>query len=279
MGKPKDSLLTIAWRDNVLTIRGRRIPGEQIDVQYLEAFCRPGSAARSWGETVIPHETELIRSGGGNTELELKSTLADGVTVGHVITARGDEVDFRLEAHNPTDRRSQAHWAQPCIRVGRFTGLADHPNRYEYIRKCFVFIDGRPTRLPTPCWATEGLYTPGQVWCPRDVPRGDVNPRPLSPLTPSNGLIGCFSADERMILATAWQPYQELFQGVITCIHSDFRIGGLEPKETKRIRGRIYLTAADVSSLLARYANDFPEHRAASVGDCQVAGQAGKGRK
>ena len=28
-------------------------------------------------------------------------------------------------------------------------------------------------------------------------------------------------------LATAWEPYQELFQGVIVCMHSDFRIGGL----------------------------------------------------
>ena len=29
-------------------------------------------------------------------------------------------------------------------------------------------------------------------------------------------------------MATAWEPYQELFQGVIVCLHSDFRIGGLE---------------------------------------------------
>ena len=70
--------------------------------------------------------------------------------------------------------------------------------------------------MPTSRWATEARYTPGQVWRPRHVPSADVNPRPLSPLTPDNGLIGCFSADERMILATAWQPYQELFQGIIS---------------------------------------------------------------
>ena len=60
-------------------------------------------------------------------------------------------------------------------------------------------------------------------------------------------------------MAVAWEPYQEIFQGVITCIHSDFRLGGLEPGETKHIRGKIYLTTADTNALLARYERDFPE--------------------
>jgi hypothetical protein len=98
------------------------------------------------------------------------------------------------------------------------------------------------------------------VWCPAAVPRTDVNPRPLNPLVPSNGLIGCFSADEKMIFATAFEPYQELFQGVIRCLHSDFRLGGLEPGETKMIRGKIYVVTNDVPALVARYAKDFPEH-------------------
>ena len=62
------------------------------------------------------------------------------------------------------------------------------------------------------------------------------------------------------ILATAWEPYQELFQGVIVCIHSDFRIGGLRSGETKVARGKIYVVAADVDALLTRYRRDFPEH-------------------
>jgi hypothetical protein len=53
-----------------------------------------------------------------------------------------------------------------------------------------------------------------------------------------------------------------LFQGVITCIHSDFRLGGLSPGESKEIRGKIYLVDADEQSLLKRYENDFPEHAA-----------------
>jgi hypothetical protein len=62
-----------------------------------------------------------------------------------------------------------------------------------------------------------------------------------------------------MILASAWEPYQELFQGVGICIHSDFRIGGLEPKETKHIRGKIYIVKADPDALVKRYERDFPE--------------------
>jgi hypothetical protein len=72
-------------------------------------------------------------------------------------------------------------------------------------------------------------------------------------------LIGCYSADEKMILATAWEPYQELFQGVIVCLHSDFRIGGLKPGERKQMRGKMYIVPADEKALVARYRRDFPE--------------------
>jgi hypothetical protein len=63
-----------------------------------------------------------------------------------------------------------------------------------------------------------------------------------------------------MLLATAWEPYQELFQGVIVCIHADFRIGGLAPHESKTIRGKIYILPNDIPALLRRYQQDFPEH-------------------
>src|SRR6185436_13241956 len=92
--------------------------------------------------------------------------------------------------------------------------------------------------------------------------RTDVNPRPLSSLVPSNGLIGCFSGDDKLIFATAWEPYQELFQGVGRCLHSDFRLGGLQPGETKKVRGKIYIVPNDVPALLKRYQKDFPEHSA-----------------
>ena len=217
--------LQLSWSKNYLEIRGEHIPGEKLRILYIEAYCRPGSSDRDWRETVIGHTTELVSLSDDRRKLQLKCTLRDGVTVDHVISAGKDEIDFRLTTTNPTNNASQAHWAQPCIQVASFTGR----DQKTYLKKCFVFLDGQLERMPTKNWATEARYTPGQVWAPKQIDRDDLNPRPISALIPSNGLIGCNSADEKTILATAWQPYQELFQGVITCIHSDFCIGGLAP--------------------------------------------------
>ena len=255
-----DNGLTCTWTNGMLTIHGNRIPGGSVKIHYLEAYCRPGSTDRDWHETVIGHKTDLISSSKDRKRIELKCVLNDGVSVKHVITCKGDEVDFQLTAHNPTDEPSLAHWAQPCIRVGRFTGEDQTDDKYAYIKRCFIFLNGKQQFLPVGHWATEARYTPGQVWCPCNVPRNDINPRPLSSDVPDNGLIGCCSTDNSMILATAWEPYQELFQGVIRCIHSDFRIGGLRPGETKQIRGKLYIVKNDIKVLLKRYRNDFPEH-------------------
>jgi hypothetical protein len=252
----KPEKLMLSWADNYLTIRGPRLPKEGVRVQYLEAYCRPGSTDRDWAETVIKHKTKLISASDDGQGIKLRCTLEDGVIVTHEITAGEDEVRFELVATNPTDSVSEAHWAQPCIRVDNFTGLGQK----DYLPSCFIFLDGRLARLPSQPWADKARYTPGQVYCPKHVNRRDVNPRPLSELVPSNGLIGCFSQDGDTILATAWEPYQELFQGVAVCIHSDFRIGGLRAKETKKIRGKFYFVKADPADLLRRYQRDFPEH-------------------
>ena len=141
---------------------------------------------------------------------------------------------------------------------GKFTGTgADAaPDKYTYI-KSFIYLDGKRAMMPTQGWGTEARYIPGQVWAGPGVPRADVNPRPLHPAVPSNGLIGCYSADGSMIFATAFEPYQELFQGVIRCLHSDFRLGGLKPGERLEIRGKIYIVKNDEKALLKRY-NRFP---------------------
>lgn len=255
--------LTLERTNHWLIIRGAKLPGE-IRINYLEAYCRAGSTEADWVKhTVIPHRNEFISMNADSTELRLKDTLQDGVTVEHVITAREDEVDFRLVARNPGSKRSEAHWAQPCVRLSAFMGFDEKTagDTEDYLSRCFIFLDGKLTRLPTRDWATKARYVPGQTWCPAHVPRTDVNPRPLSPLVPSNGLIGAFSADEKWIFATAWEPYQELFQGVARCLHSDLRLGGLMPGERKEIRGKIYLTTNGATALLKRYAKDFPEHQ------------------
>jgi hypothetical protein len=261
---PKPTL-TLAREQNWLIIRGPQIPSGEIRINYLEAYCRAGSTDADWDtHTVIKHTSEVLSRSEDRKTLRIRDTLADGVTVEHTITAGDDEVDFRLVAHNPAATRSEAHWAQPCVRLGAFTGFAsESPDLDDYLGKCFVFLDGQLARMPTREWAKTARYIPGQVWCPRGVPRTDVNPRPLSPLVTSNGLIGVFSGDEKTIFAVAWEPYQELFQGVARCVHSDFRLGGLQPGETKNIRGKMYIVPNDVPALLARYGKDFPEQAAA----------------
>lgn len=259
---PPRADLRIAWAKNFLTIRGENLPGDEIAIHYLEAYCRPGSTDRDWGETVVGHTTELVEASEDGKTIRLRDKLRDGVIVDHVLTASGDEIDFQLTARNPTDRESAAHWAQPCMRVDKFTGAGNADARAlvpAYAKKCFLFLDGKLTRMPTAPWADKARYIPGQVYSAPGVDRNDVNPRPLSELVPSSGLCGCFSADERQILAVAWEPYQEIFQGVIACIHSDFRVGGLKAGETKKIRGKLYVVPSDVAALVKRYEGDFPE--------------------
>ena len=98
--------LKLHWEREYLTISGP-FPSGSLTVMYLEAFCRPGGHERNWNETVIRHTTELLESDGEGARLRLRSTLADGVVVDHVITSGEDEVDFRLVARNPTKRASE----------------------------------------------------------------------------------------------------------------------------------------------------------------------------
>jgi hypothetical protein len=262
---PAGMLLELAYEDgHYLVIRGPNLPGREIRINYLEAYCRAGSTDADWDKhTVVPHRVKLLSISEDRRLLRLRDTLEDGVIVEHTVTASDGEVDFRLVARNPGTKRSEAHWAQPCVRLAAFMGFDPKgPDLDDYLPKGFIFLDGKLTRLSeVKPWAKTARYVPGQTWCPIGVPRTDVNPRPLSPLVPSNGLIGAFSADEKWIFATAWEPYQELFQGVIRCLHSDFRLGGLQPGETKNVRGKIYVVPNDVTALVARYTRDFPEHQ------------------
>lgn len=254
--------LTLDWNENILTVSGPAIPTGSISIRYIEAYCRPNSHETDWTEhTVIGHHTEMLSRSFDHSRLYMRCTLDDGVVVDHFITAGADQVDFRVTAHNPTGRASLAHWAQPCVRVGDFTGFgeADTADAYAYIQRCFIFLDEDLARMPTKDWATQARYTPGQVWRAPGVSAADVNPRPLNPHVPTLGLIGCYATDEKTVLATAWEPYQELFQGVIRCIHADFRIGGLDPGETKYIRGKLYIVPADIPRLIARYRRDFED--------------------
>ena len=114
--------LKLHWAKNYLTISEDHLPGGEMKIHYLEAYCRANSQTTDWSKhTVVPQDTPRFTQ---CRWLPAKTAMRGQrrVTVEHVITATHDEVDFRLTAQNPTNKRSAAHWAQPCIRVGKFTG-------------------------------------------------------------------------------------------------------------------------------------------------------------
>ena len=83
----QERALSLSWQNEMLTIRGAHLPGGELSVWYLEAFCRPGSTHRDWKETVIPHKTRLIEASTDGRLIRLRSVLDDGVTVDHEIRA------------------------------------------------------------------------------------------------------------------------------------------------------------------------------------------------
>ena len=250
--------LSLSWSNNMLRVSGPNLPGGYIDTWYLEAFCRSGSTDRDWNKTTIPHKTELLSA--APQRLKLRTKVEPNVTVEHEILAREDEVEFRLTARNDGREFVDVQWFQPCTRVDRFTG----GNQQNYIEKSFIFTaDGLKFLHQLPR-AEDAIYRGGQVYVPSGVPMEDVNPRPISTIRPANDLIGCVSKDGKQIFATAWNSTQELFQGVIVCLHNDPRIGGLKPGEKKELRGKMYFLPNDPERLLERYRRDFGASRGQS---------------
>jgi len=253
MTKRSDSLY-VQWKNNTLTISGEDLPGKKMNINYLEAFCKTGSTNRKWEETTIPHKTELISTEDNDKHIKLRTIVKPGIEVMHDIRAGKDEVEFSLVIHNNGDKAIDIDWFQPCISVDQFTNRKQE----DYISRCFIFTGSGLTTLDKTRRTEEAVYKGGQVYVPAGINLKDVNPRPISPDQPVNGLIGCFSDDNKYIMATAWDNYQELFQGIFVCIHSDPRIGGLKAGEVKKLRGKLYIVENDPEKLLQRYRRDFP---------------------
>jgi hypothetical protein len=246
-----ESKLKLSWEKNWLTISGGRIAGGDLKIHYLEAYCRSGSTNQKWEKTCFTHKTTAIAS--EPNRIALRCEVDAGVVVEHELVAGIDDVTIRIKAKNSSDRFCDVQWAQPCARVDSFTGL----DQDDYFKRCFIYLDHRPTMLDQTRRTDKALYVPGQVYVPSGVNRADVNPRPLSPDLPSENLIGCYSADGKQIFAMAFDSTQELFQGVGVCIHADFRIGGLKPGESKSIFGKCYVFDGDAKTLLARFRREF----------------------
>jgi len=244
--------LSISWTNNMLRITGPNVPGDYVNIWYLEAFCRSGSTHQDWSKTTIPHKTELLSAEGGK-KLRLRTKVEPSVVVEHEIIAGHDDVDFRVIARNEGKDFVDVQWFQPCMRVDRFSGL----NQTNYIAKSFIFTAKGLQTLDKLPRNEEAIYRGGQVYVPAGIPMEDVNPRPISSIRPANALIGSFSADGKQLLAMAWDQTQELFQGVIVCLHNDPRIGGLKPGEKRELHGKVYILPNDPDALVRRFRADF----------------------
>ena len=53
--------LKLHWAKNYLTISGDHLPGGEIKIHYLEAYCRANSQTTDWSKhTVVGHKTRLV---------------------------------------------------------------------------------------------------------------------------------------------------------------------------------------------------------------------------
>jgi hypothetical protein len=266
-----DERLQISWTNNLLTVRSPKLPGSKVEIWYPEAFCRKGSTDRDWSETVLPQKTVILSNSptslpGTSTRrteiidstLGFETTIRSNVIVDHAVSAGSDSVLFEWLIRNKGDSAVDLEWFQPaCIRVEKFTGC----NQSNYTAKSFIFTERGLTMLDESDRRpeTEARYHGGQVYVPKGINTNDINPRPLCRDQPTNGLIGCFSADGKSLLAVGSDSTHELFEGVYVCLHSDPHVGGLKPHETKTIHSKIYFMTNDIPALLKRYQADFPK--------------------
>jgi hypothetical protein len=201
--EPATAPLTLDWADRYLTISGDPESGNAV----------PGDAIRI-------HYLEAYCRGGSTDRDWAETVIPHQTKVISAGTRDGDTKDGVIEL---VDRLSDGV-------IVRHRIAATH----DEVR--FTIVATNPTDQPSAVqWARPCVRVDGFVGADRD----DVNPRPLSPIVPSSGLVGCYIADDSKILGIVWSPCQEVFQGVATCLHSDLRIGGLrigglEPGEEKR---------------------------------------------
>jgi hypothetical protein len=250
--------MTLSWANNLLTVSNANLPGGKLEIWYPEAFCRKGSRDRDWGETVLRQKTVLDDA--APWFLSFITTIEPNVVVHHLLVANvvtNELVSMLIAISNHGKESVDLEWFQPaCIRVDKFTGCTQS----NYTAKSFIFTERGLTTLDKTARGAEDAarYHGGQVYVPKGINLTDVNPRPICRDQPVNGLIGCFSADGKYLLATASDSTHELFEGVYVCLHSDPHVGGLAPGETKRMRSRIYFMTNDPPALLKRYQADFP---------------------
>src|SRR5204863_2162958 len=126
---------SLDWKENRLSLISPRLPGGKTEIWYLEAFCRRGSTARKWEETVLPQRTTRLDGTGPAAHVRLRSTVAGDVEVLHDLRVVPEGVRLDLELTNHGAQPVDVEWAQPCMQVAGFTGRTQET----YLPNCFLF--------------------------------------------------------------------------------------------------------------------------------------------
>lgn len=84
-----------------LVIHGDHIPGKQVRINYLEAYCRANSTDADWVKhTVVKHEAQLISLNEEKTVLRVRDRVSDGLIVEHTIKAGREEIEIVISEKN-----------------------------------------------------------------------------------------------------------------------------------------------------------------------------------
>ena len=78
----KDPGLTLQRDGHWLVIKGDHLPGGEVKINYLEAYCRANSTDADWVKhTVIKHKCELLSLSDDGKTMKLRASEQDGPRV------------------------------------------------------------------------------------------------------------------------------------------------------------------------------------------------------
>lgn len=78
--------LKLHCEKDYLRISGDHLPGKEIKIHELEAYCRAGSTDADWvTHTMVGHETRLVEANADGTLIRLEDVVKDSVRVSHEI--------------------------------------------------------------------------------------------------------------------------------------------------------------------------------------------------
>ena len=82
-------------------IHGDQVPGKQVRINCLEAYCSAKSKQASWVKhKVVKHEAQLISINENVTVLRLLDRVSDGLIVERAIKAGREEIEIVISEKN-----------------------------------------------------------------------------------------------------------------------------------------------------------------------------------